>query len=269
MLKSTKLYYFLILLTSSLFFSCSKEDDAPLVDPAATSKNCLLTETRGKDNNNDFITACEYDSQQRIIKTIIKMNGVDYGETIIKYNSSGRPYKTVTTWLTQNNIQDSIVYEYNAAGLPVKKKDYENHNPSAQTSLTWYTIYEYNSSGKLIKESSYDYTRNNILAQYSIYSYPTANTVKEEFYWGLDLDEIIETTYDDKKGFSLLPDNNWSVSSLKENIIINKKSTQVTSGDITDYTYTYEFNESGYPTKKTQFDKGIAMDPEFFVYNCQ
>ncbi len=229
-----------ITLLSVSFTSCSDDND----DNTKTTKSLpkLLTWSYGGK------TSIEYDSQNRITKySEADTNG--YGSTIeYFYDTNGKPSKVT---ITGNWSGDTYTYLHNFTYkegnkvLVTEKRSGENFG-------TTDTLY-INDAGQILKfrpdannyATSYDY---------EYYSNGNVKSVREKRGESRDVEEQF-LEYDNNKGiYSAVNVPSWLLMYDGDDIYIgltinNKLKTKW--GDSDPETYTYTYNESGYPTKIT------------------
>lgn len=187
-----------------------------------------------------IVTSFMYDSKNNLIETSSEFNKTKY-----YYDSKNQLVKAETSDAQGTLIRKSEYTDYNSSGLLTGMKEYAK---TATGDLALSARYKYSystgSAFNLISEEQYD--SNDFLLFSNAYE------------------------YDNKKGFlSALPYTHRLLvkrSSMAE--VSDNNFTKVTSTDFTNdvgtLSYTFEYNENGYPVKRT-----LGPNIRYFTYDCK
>jgi hypothetical protein len=261
-----------LILLAFTFFSCSNDDDNAKVTPVTTAaKGCILLEWNDQNGSNFNQTIFNYNSQNRIVNLKPKTNGVpDSASFTVDYNAAGQ-ISRYTYWhgTTQKTYEQ---YTYNSDNLLTKKETF-SHNAVAVIPVYIYT-YVYDANKKLIKRNVYAATAPTVLISYIDYTYPTSNTALAQGYYDedgngtLDHTSNEEYTFDNKKSVQQLIGVIWDDEFISPNNATKQVYTSIGSTPFTaTYTFTYDYNAEGYPTKITG-SNGTSTNITNLVYNC-
>ena len=244
-----------ILVMSFLVFgsSCEKDDTSP----NNSSSSCSLTAI----NYPSWDLEYEY-SNNLISKTItLSEIGTITGYMLYEYSNSilskTKEYNDGSlSWETRyiiegNKVVEAIFYWNNLDG---------ELNPDGSS-----TKYYYNDNNDLLKIESL--LQGNVSKKIE-YVWENSNVKEKKYFYEeqgvLELSSTETYTYDDKKNVYRTGIKDWEKS--KNNVLIE------TEIDVQDNTtevkeYTYEYNLSGYPTKRTKTINGSSSVTEY-IYNC-
>ncbi len=239
-----------------------------------------------------LITASCKEEDPKIVQCYLRTIGVQLGSAspsdIVNYEYMNDKIVSMTsssvvtffTYDSKNNLTEasngsrSTKYYYNlknqvtksetidAQGTLLSKSEYTDYNSKGL--LTGMTYYEKNQAGNLTVSTSYTY-------EYSDDREINLISTKQYAPDGFLLFSIAYE-YDNKKGFlSALP---YGLRILIQTAhmaeISDNNYTKVTSTDFTNdigtLSYTFEYNENGYPVKRTL---GSGGNVRYFTYDCK
>ncbi|RZK97734.1 MAG: hypothetical protein EOO89_32885, partial [Pedobacter sp.] len=192
-------------------------------------------------------------------------NGKSIKIETVEYNAAGQVQKL------SGNDNGYRIYEYNAtgnlSGLHAYYKLYGEDDVTYQT----YSTFDYNTNGQLIKSSEFNILKGNTLSGYSIYSYPSTNSVYQKYFEmnnGIPVAHSeIAYEFDDKKAinsligvlrvghlqYDALSSNVGYLTNdalLSEHNLLSCIITMIGHPNNPTIKYAYTFNPSGYPTKR-------------------
>jgi YD repeat-containing protein len=250
----------LLNLLLTLCLTACNDDDEPNPDNDGQGA-CRLTKEMFDD---DYYDEFEYNAQGYITKATEKevgSNEVDYYSLFI-YNANNQLTKLES--YEEGQLEDYVTFEY-TNNLATTAKYYNGGG-----TLDYTYTYKYDGNKRLIEEADDD-------GYVSKYTYNTkGNVIKLEFLDNGTLNtQITYENYDDKfspyasfKGlpvvFTTTSKNNpgkktYSSDDNNDGII------QPDESDIT--TYTYKYNEKGFPTEITETDS-FGTEVSTYVYDC-
>jgi hypothetical protein len=214
---------------STFTTSCTKDEQA--VTPANTPA-CLLTAMSYKEDTQTL----EYDSKSRVNKMASSENYLT-----VEYDNNNRAVKMLR-YDMDGILTETIMIEYNTQGQWIKSTSIDPEDASTTVSTA-----EYDSNGNRIKVTgdnsvtTYEYADGNLIKSIDKYGSNT-KTTSYEYYTDKDNKlNIIQELFN--IGYGATPSKN-----------LLKKEMYNSSG--TGRTYTYEFNEKGFPTKMTTTTTG-------------
>ncbi|MBK0403200.1 hypothetical protein I5M27_09400 [Adhaeribacter sp. BT258] len=275
MTRFTTKNFLALALSALVLFSCGKDDDKtatpnnPNNPGNPSNQKCRITNAMEDDGDE---TIFEYDSQRRLIKQSYKDNGVldTYYDTY-EYNAAGYISKSIEWEGTK--MEEYSLYTYNNDGRLTKRESFYNNGTSVV--LDDIITYEYDSNKRLIKKNYYGDASLSVIEEYSTYSYPSANTAREMSYYDRDGDGTVEHastadyTFDDKKSPQLLLGVAFDDEFISEHNVTREVYTDPSgTGTPSIYTYSYEYNAEGFPTKITVNYTGSSPDITTISYNC-
>jgi uncharacterized protein YcfL len=192
-----------------LAVGCGSDDPKPDPDKTTIPANqgCIITAAEVLEFGNSTKAVFEFDSQRRFIRINNLTNGVlQNAYKLVDYDNAGRISRI--TEKGSSNHDDYHLYTYNAAGLVTRDDHYDVD--SGQATLSSYLLYTYDSNNKLIRKDGYDIEQTTFLAAYSLFTYPAANTARQEKYHleikGAPLKHIatINYAFDNKKKYKTI-----------------------------------------------------------------
>lgn len=219
-----------------MFASCSSDDDGgnrPL--QTLLSKQMTDTETLyySYDNNN---RATGYSSENIV--------GENNYTVTYSYNSSGQLSETY--YNTESGTYFKVVYSYNNDGQLTKIENYTVTGDFA--SFESKSEADYSTAGKVSVYRTHVSGTPYLNTEY--YLDPNGNTTSQLSYEssGLLIVTTVNSNFDDKKIAS--------ASLPNENFVRNKNNYGIvavtpTGGSSNIHNFTYEYNDDGYPTKRT------------------
>lgn len=242
----------------SLFsISCSKDDESA---PEQTKPTYLLT----KSTNDLGYSNYTYDANDKL-STVEHINpGFSNYKTTFFYNSNGKLEETLevsTGGAFPSSSKTKVTYIYDAENRLIEKKYFQtSDNSPTQYDYVRSHFFEYNGNSviqKIVDKGNslpsnryvFDFNTNGNVSKYTSYNQIDANNPK-----GL-INFSIVYVYDDKMNV----ETSFPAESLfplinKNNII---KLTQTnSSGEATIVDIIYEYNQDGYPIKRTVSGQG-------------
>ncbi|MGD1839426.1 MAG: hypothetical protein ACFB0B_00795 [Thermonemataceae bacterium] len=271
--------YFTLVILSFLFFTaCNNDNEEATVDPDPLAdvgdvdtdplqNRCRMTVIEETEGENKKITQTfTYDESGNVVKWELD----ERGAAAISYST----------------------YEYDEQNRLVKEMQYEGDNPTPVESSTIVyeseatilvkneegetsTTYTLNEAGRITKVDfgsgeyeRYEYDENgNITKRFGNTDFPPYEAVEKEY-----------VRYDDKKNkYTTLPDNFRLIFAISVNNVLEEKSYFNGGGENKldgTSTYTYEYNDEGFPTKRTEkyedTDSDFTIEAVFVnTYNCE
>lgn len=238
-----KLFFIITGLCVISFFSCRKNDT-----PVQTKT--LLIKAAYQSYTDEY----NYESGGTLINTFRRFSSSpgDLGIiSITKYDNKGRVEESIFTFPSGSVVRSVNIY--NANGKKEQEDQYTRTNNGEV--LSWQYFYTYTGNTVLVRrknisngttlnyyELTYDNTGN--IAVYKIYNSSSGSLIQQQEYSDFD---------GKKEANSLLPEG-FSEIVFKENY----RSVKITSynangsvNSVNNFTYTYEYDADGYPTKRT------------------
>ncbi len=259
-----KLKTLILGLAALLAFSCGGDIDWP--KPAI--KGCQLSQI---DQLQEFGTRLEYNSAGKISKWMNTVQGNVYQFFTVDYNTSGLPIRTTH----DNGFYET--YEYDQAGLLIRKTFFGQRNQTDPIGLSYYYTFEYNSDKKVSKRSLFDAYQGIRLEAVENYFYPAANTARIEGYGMANniasLAYIHEFTFDNHIGLELLTGAlDAPLGHMSDNNILTQKSTYLPDSTVYNTEHIYQYNANGYPTIRRTLESGgfggNNSATYFYSYHC-
>lgn len=263
-------------LSSVVLFSCSKDDDKsanpnnPDNPNNPSAQKCRITNEN--ENNGEEESIYEYDNQRRLVKQLYKESGQleTYYDTY-EYNNAGYVSKSIEWDGTTQEGYD--LYTYNSDGRLTRRESYYDNGTGLVLDVI--RTYEYDSNKRLIRKNYYEASAPTVIDEYSIYSYPSATTARETNYYDmngdgtLELNSTTDYTFDDKKSPQLLLGIAYDDEFISEHNTTKEVHTYPNGQNPSrTYTYTYEYNAQGFPTKSTGNDGISTPWVKVISYNC-
>jgi hypothetical protein len=245
-------YFLCIVSLPVIMFSCKKNDDATVTTPATTllskaiysavgtydytydTQNRMKTETYSGNASNPgaVATFTGYDSDGKLTGFTAHYTAAGYTDynAVITYNSNGKPDK-----LFYYNVTGPLLYyvAFTYSGSVVTLKQY--NTAGAVTSSTEYT---YSADGKNVVQSK-SYNGSGTLTSTTAYS-----------------------NFDTKKAMDGLIPAGYAITPANENNWQNLSRTNNSTGVVTSFTTTYQYNADGYPTYRTA-DNGTTIEYQY------
>lgn len=273
-------------ITLIAFSSCSKSEEENL---PTSGTNLRVKQYSSGGNTVQFVynvngklaqiitpsstTTYSYNSQGKIIKTE-KSNDPNYQYYYSNYTYNSNGYCTEIITESKSAPSGTIdkykyVYEYNGTDQPYQSKQYYWDNATNNWSTTYnqLTSFQYDAIGNVIRVTYEDH--------YNLYTYDTnGNRLSYQEYYlksGSTTQYFKQRestyTYDNKKNpwENLYPRVVKTFRDSKNNNLdlVNKNFNELGATiSNSNFSYTYEFNSEGYPTKQTGTDGSVVE----FVY---
>jgi hypothetical protein len=219
-------------LSFSILVACDKSDD-PQVLPCLLTSQTQLSFTYKFDYDGEFVRSFTTINPVASQSTIM-LEYDDYGHIVaLKYpNNMRSTFKYSGNFIIKREnfldgiLTDQIEYQYSEDRL-VKIQEYDNVNSDLRKSE--YRILEYDGDSKNI-------------VRIKRFPTPTSSTH----------DDMTQYTYDDKRAtLSAVPEALQRYY-LLEGVSAENNITKITFGNGAEINYTYEYNDMGYPIKRTQ-----------------
>ncbi len=241
-IMSNKLTCFLFLTSLLFIFACSKDKDTGFSKPEDSPCNVQRVYRDG-----ELIRDIE-----ELSSTLVKLTGYNSDTISSEYTyekySDGRDKKR--TFDTKGGTIFIDEYKY------IGEDEFPDTIRSSRisngiTEFTDYTLIFYNEGACHISRSEY-YDASGVLLSYTEYNYTDDNcSYNGKSYSIVDgLEELsreFEYNYDSQNN----PYLSYLLPFSNTHNIINSENTYSTSGETYSRTYTYEYNEQGYPTART------------------
>lgn len=239
-----KLFFIIAGLCIISFFSCKKNDDMP-----AQTKT-LLT----KISYQNFADELSYDSDFRLTGFIRRINNNpnDYNlYTFTRYNTRGQVEEVFTTTATGNASKE--VYVYNSEG----KKERIDQYAEGANGFEIFTqhLYTYTGNTVVVKRKNIS---NNTILNYREWTYDNAgNVILTKIYnfsTGILTQQQEFSDFDGRKDVNTLFPQGYADFISKENYRALKTTLYNANGtvnSVSNFTFTYEYDADGYPTKRT------------------
>jgi hypothetical protein len=244
-------YFLCMAVLSAVLFSCKKNDDAAV--PAQTTllskaiysavgtydytydaQNRMKTETYSGNASNpgDVATFTGYDSNGKLTGYTVHYTSGSYTDYngVVTYNNDGKPDK-----LFYYNVTGPLLYYYGFtySGSVVTVKQYNAAGTATST-----TEHTYSADGKNVVQSK-SYNSSGTLTSTSVYS-----------------------NFDTKKSVDALFPSGYTTTPANENNWQNLSRTNNSTGAVTSFTVTYQYNSEGYPTYRTA-DNGSTIEYQY------
>ncbi|MFA6400606.1 MAG: hypothetical protein WCX31_03125 [Salinivirgaceae bacterium] len=268
-------------------FACDKSNDSD-------SLTLLSKITYVVDDVTDEVVTFEYDSQNRLVKTISSMDAIRI-ETQIAYFTDG---KVSQEFVLRNGLENNkIIYTWTTNTLTEVKWYKDESNVWIEGDIK--SVSDFNSDGHIVK-NQYFYKQNNVWINdsYALYTWLNGNLEKRES-WRIESRKNSSFAQVIKKfemrafdaGLKTLNDTKYAVytyiyddknNPLSDNIGFlpyrnrnNITKLTVSYPNEADWisNYTYEYNSSNFPTKKTvswtKLDGSIYTETAIFEYTTR
>ncbi len=236
-----------------LFFSCRKKDN----NSPEQEKEVLLT----KISTSSTTTSYEYDGQRRAVKSKVAYAASpvnDYTSTYA-YNDKDQ----LTEWYIdpEDPARDAtrIIMTYNSGGQMVMSESYTVNSSTATLAVKLIATY---SQGKIaINQTDYPAGTSHLEVEY--FTDAKGNLTKQISHRP-DGSEWITTEYLEydhhPASGSSLPQTTFYKNA---NNYLSAKSTDHETGGVSNSTYSYEYNDKGYPVKRTISGSGAITAYEY------
>lgn len=207
-------------------FSCSSDDSGSSNDPY-TMRLSKIIESNGE--------ASFYYENNRL-------------SHIIENQSNGDNHKVVLNY--SDNTLTSLTYYKDGINTGERTFEYQSDNIVSNTlvegTVTYLDTYNYNNESQVISSKEF---QNGALYDETFYVYNSDGNMTEKSFENSSL--VINYTYDEKLNpeFYLFTNAFVRMEPISKNNILTSGST----------TYTYEYNEEGFPTKKTSSNGSITL----------
>ncbi len=239
-----------LLLFAVFFFSC-KKTLAPAV------KTYLVKESFPGGSYN-FV----YNTENQLAEVnYIDNTNSSYNKTeTFSYNSSGQVSSILTPFSNTVGISRSA-YFYNSDG-GLDKVQYFTNSGGVETGL-YDNLFEYTTGKIIVKRVTFGNTQPEVVSLTD-----ADNNVSETKLYNTQNGDLIQintyTSYDNMKNYaSLLPKSFYNIdiglNLFSTNNVLGVKTEQ--NGSVEYGSYTYEYNEDGYPTKMIYVNKTKGGDP--------
>lgn len=253
--KSLQKNIFLVLLSFAFVFSaCDKKDDDDATPNVGQDAACRMTQLVGDNSTPDVI---EYNARGYVTK--ITSSGNDY--ILLHYDNNNR----LTKMEEFDNGQLDSYSTYTYAGNNISKVNWFDDDNSSEGTETL----KYDAQNRVVE----------ILESYGSYAYKTVFTYnnqgnvekREDSEDGVLYNRTVYANYDDKqRPWSALKGYPFYYDGSSKNNPGSETSVSVYEGqerpeDVTTYTYTY--NDKGFPTKIVENYNGQAYTINF-TYQC-
>lgn len=250
------LLMFLLGIALTTTYSCTKDEDDDNEEGTPTT-TCYIKKELADDGTYSVV---EYNSNHKVVK-LLDYDELDqlYGSTELTYNSEGKVDKVEI--YESGLLVTKLEIVYNAQG---KLSTADIYNDDG-TGLAKIAVYEYTFTGDYLTKVSamVEVFGLTIEGERTEYTYVNGNAVTESFYefdqtaLSLVLKSTAEYEYDTKRNpyRGLGADNIMPDPQFVSNSNITKVTYKDNSGTVMDsysYNFTYEYNTSNYPTKRTE-----------------
>ncbi|MFD2922141.1 hypothetical protein ACFS6H_20645 [Terrimonas rubra] len=235
----TLLYFYLLFFSITFLPSCKKDKDTP------AAKKVMMTKTiTTKPGQAPFTIIYNYDAAGQLVS--YKYDNITV--TTITRNANGQVTKTTDANATTGVIVGGVNFYYDAAGKCIKRESL-----SSSGSVTFYYTFTYQSNMFVSKQ----YNPAGSAGEYfeSYYTADGKNIQSRKLYTNTGtLKSIYTYQYDTKYGTELaMPFSDISPIVPTANNVIAYTSS-IVPGATTNYSYTYAYNNDGYPVKRVSND---------------
>lgn len=243
----------LIILCVVILAACKKDkkENEPVVEQKTYIKKQITSQGTNTWN---------YDAQNRLntmqFASINEVPNPSYTYKASNFNNNGDINDALTDYISAiiNDIKE--INTYNADGNLIRVNFIDNVTGASQG----YRTQEY--TGNQIKLTNYN--ASNTINSSTLYtkSADGKNVVELKFYTsaGTLSGTTTYSNFDNKKNIQTLYPKGWSTGIKSENNYQTETYTPASTGITANYTYTYEYNEDGYVTKR------IAASGAFISY---
>lgn len=247
-------FYFLsVTAVASILFSCKKNDDNALTAPAQT---ILLSKAIYSAVGTYDYT---YDAQNRLKTEAYSGNASNPAGvvTFTGYDSDGRLTGYNGHYTAAGYTDYNAVITYNSSGKPDKMFFYNVSGP-----LLYYIGFTY--SGTVVTQRQYSTTGVVTSATEYTYSADGKNVVQSKSYnsGGTLTSTTVYTNFDTKKAVDALTPAGYSTIPANENNWQALSRTNNSTGVVTGFTTTYQYNAEGYPTYRSA-DNGTTIEYQY------
>jgi hypothetical protein len=230
---------------SILIFSCrKKKDEVVIVTPVLKTYPEKITTSTG-------VTTFVYDSDNRIVKEIFTSNNTALYSSIIfytTYNADGTVAEKIRDIADPTSTLDfkrKIFYNSNKRIDSVVDYKYPSNTLWFTVKLTYtandFTTFTYNELNQYVGKTVYGLSADG------------KNTITETFYNAADVKTATRENknYDNKFSYHSLMPKGYFLTTISTNNATAETYTNHTTGAVTNYVYTYEYDADGYTTKST------------------
>jgi hypothetical protein len=251
-----------VLLLAFAFLSCEKEKPAPKPKPEPVYYPIEITRTSSL--SPDVVQLkYSYNAANQLIKEEIFGNNVLERTSVFSYHPDGtlhrkRVYSSTGRFLEQ----DEMVY----SGGNLPQKLLHSYPDSAGTpNLHHQRLYLFDASGQITRWS--ELSPDNQLTNSRTYVYKSNNLVASTGTGDQgQFQDLIEVTYDGKSD----PFRNTNINPIRFAGNELKMELKDENGRIiSTYTNAYEYNEKGFPLKRTQTLSNGTVKTETYVYKAE
>jgi len=189
----------------------------------------MQTETYSGNASNPArtISFTAYDNTGRLLEYVADYDGaVSDSKAIVSYDG-GRPNRVFSYFVSGGGLMGSTVIEY----------------PSANKAVVKY------------------YSTTGVLRYYNEYTFDAAGNMTEDKYYGSTGAHEYTTVYgnyDNQKNPNLLMPQGYYAITLSQNNYRSYAQTITSTGAVTNRTFTFEYNNQGYATKRTSSTGSIT-----------
>ena len=244
-----------------VFVGCKKNEDTTIND-----SNCRITKITSNSGGNVSVLYFEYDENQKLIRFTSS-----YGRVYtFNYNTEG--YLEISTH--NENAPDIAKSTFDRNGSIITRTISYQNDDGIWVDTDFKYKYELNPNGDVIREEYYHLDDDEIwhMVQYSTNEWSNGNMMKME-YWqsvndNFELMHTITRQYDDMNNPSA-PLKNTLLFDVTKNNVISGRITD-SSGETNESTFTYEYNEKGYPSMITFTDLSGSSGQTIseYEYSC-
>lgn len=250
--------------------SCEKNDNQEIAEPDFTqgSISQILADS-------SEVTSFSYEgkllSQASYYK---KESGELESYDKFEYDSNGRLLKTSTYSGSDNELLLEQTYVYNENGLVSRSNS--NYYTGSTLAYSSYTTYEYNTSHKLEKKSVYEVEENaeseeGILKTYTTFeTLPNGNfSIAQQFVVDANDEAVLfsTTTYSYDTNPNPLYQNAGPGATISSNNVISSTVEVHGTNKTYSYTFSYKYNEYGYPVSQTAKTADGIYETYTYQYN--
>lgn len=288
--NATLTLFSIIMLSSLLMFngSCKKTDEP-------STSICLLTRYINIDGD---VTDLSYDENNRLSR--ITNNDVDEPYYLtLKYNPDGKLLEETH----YNNGVKELIFSFFWSGNNVTVSSIYRNNDGDWVETTGAFVYELDSHGQVTRSEAYEKQDNGnlVLDSYDLFEWSNGNITKTEDWHTSetepfrsifpeklfphyqetkvylssvdgDIEKYLTTTYqyDDKNNSSSSQSKTVFWATITKNNVTKEIDTFVSEPETSlTTTYTYEYNEHGYPTVEYVTSPSGSTYTRKYEYNCQ
>ncbi|MGV3639386.1 MAG: hypothetical protein ACO1NZ_02635 [Adhaeribacter sp.] len=246
-----------------LLASCDQENN-----PAPNPATCALTNVALPGG---VTLTYEYNAQKKLVKARYDDPQEEDYDQIFEYNAAGK-VKKLTSASRNGAVTDYFAYTYNAQGLLTRESYYFLEEGENDFTHLYDRTYEYNAGNQVVKSYSFSAQNLNTPSRYLVYTHDAKGNVSKVMeYAGSGPNAVndltTEYTYDDKRNPNQAFYYDVSAKALSGHNLLSQKETYPLSGQVVQYNFAYQYNESGFPVQVTRTTP-TSQQVSNLTYSC-